>query len=914
MLKRKHIIIAAAALLLAACKTTPVVIPPGTTPEGGPTPNASQAASSFEPAYDPLASEVPLPNDLVFLNQSTGKSDSQTLDLPLDGASPTDLGSPYVAMDQIDGWSTMSPIQFQFNQAIDPSSINPQDVRVYEAKIDSNAHVTSIVSKLTQGVDYQATVAGYDPDILVVKPLKPLQASTPSTRYGYVALVTNGLQNTQGQNAMANLAYATFSSQHVNNNNQVEPAREIVASGLAAAQTWEANHGGSLNLDNVVDSTNFTTESTLQPYLEVLNNGVHGTPGSNVVGHAWPTWIQLSANGTSLGAATCVQYQQVISEPATGCNEQLTTGFAHNGNSDVKAGADVFDGTIDNVPYYLGIPTGQNASEPLGPQPGGGTNFVESETNAAVTSEWVAKHNATSTSLATPVTRFNPMPVETTTQMPGSADYANGTKAYPDPGATGSGSQPGQVPAAGTVDFPVVVTLPNGSAPTGSTGCSSTDSGTPPSGGWPVVIFVHDLTRNRGDDLALAGQLGQQCYATIAIDLPLHGLTAHYGNAATYDLFKRFPALERHFWLNMASYADNSGEAQTGSSPDSIADPPGIHLLNPTYMLNFRDNVRQAVSDLMYLYKAMGSMTIYEPPQGNTTCSPSGGALTATCVANTFDMSKVYVVGMGLGGMVGSIFTSVENHGATSASSAPIKGAALNAFGGDWADLLDGSPAIGPKVVEGVYQATRNTSSVAARGQTPGAYTYEQFKLLLQTAMSPADPLAFVSDLNTQGTPTFLSEFAGNWTASSGGNHPDLDFPNNTQNQADYNHFWSQEWTGLFEGVYYPSSPPFPISEQLALTSPLAGTEPFAMLNNEQKLTQAQTYGTASCAPFTGGIHAYSAFTAGYHGSLLDDATGQSPQPQTSTAVTQELQSEILSFLNSNGCQVTVSSASNLQQ
>src|SRR3546814_5166859 len=45
-----------------------------------------------------------------------------------------------------------------------------------------------------------------------------------------------------------------------------------------------------------------------------------------------------------------------------------------------------------------------------------------------------------------------------------------------------------------------------------------------PADGWPVVIFQHGITGNRTQMIAIAPALAAAGFATVAIDLPLHGL------------------------------------------------------------------------------------------------------------------------------------------------------------------------------------------------------------------------------------------------------------------------------------------------------------------------------------------------------------------------------------------------------
>ncbi len=44
-------------------------------------------------------------------------------------------------------------------------------------------------------------------------------------------------------------------------------------------------------------------------------------------------------------------------------------------------------------------------------------------------------------------------------------------------------------------------------------------------GGWPVLIFQHGITRNREDMFAVADSFADTGFVVVAIDLPLHGIT-----------------------------------------------------------------------------------------------------------------------------------------------------------------------------------------------------------------------------------------------------------------------------------------------------------------------------------------------------------------------------------------------------
>ena len=154
--------------------------------------------------YDLSQSIIPFPNDLLFTDSADG-----TINIP--DVDETDLSDPQVAINGVDGFSTVAPMSTGFSTAIDPASITGTSVRVFEViktggtpPIPPASPVTSVTAQLTFGVDYIATVSSVDPtgSTLVVVPLKPLKPKT-----SYAVLITNALTDTDGNPFSSSVSY-----------------------------------------------------------------------------------------------------------------------------------------------------------------------------------------------------------------------------------------------------------------------------------------------------------------------------------------------------------------------------------------------------------------------------------------------------------------------------------------------------------------------------------------------------------------------------------------------------------------------------------------------------------------------------------------------------------------------------------
>ncbi len=226
---------------------------------------------------------------------------------------------------------------------------------------------------------------------------------------------------------------------------------------------------------------------------------------------------------------------------------------------------------------------------------------------------------------------------------------------------------------------PVLMTVPNAAS-----------GFTRPTAGWPVVIFQHGITGDRSQMLALADTMASIGFAVVAIDMPLHGITdvtspLYIGNTP----FGEF-AGERTFDLAL-------GDGQT-------LDDSGEWFINLQNLLVSRDNLRQAQADLSVLALNIPQMDI------------NGDGVA------DLDGSNINLVGLSLGGMVGTPFLAVEE---------TVNNGVLSAPGGGVANLLAGSDTFGPVIRAGLEQA----------GVEPFSPDYFQFLLAAQTVIDSADPI-----------------------------------------------------------------------------------------------------------------------------------------------------------------------------
>ncbi|HMB39411.1 MAG TPA: Ig-like domain-containing protein [Wenzhouxiangellaceae bacterium] len=310
--------------ILAGCggsSSTPrsVPAPPTENPDGTPTTDVITAN------FDPASGVLPFPINLLL----SGSGDL-TLNIPV--ADPTDFGDPQVALNALDGFSTVSPWTFSFSAPVDPSTINGGSVRLFQVQfVFGTIAVQQVVTELVPGQDYVATVAGTDPTgrTIAIVPLRPLDEMT-----GYMAVVTDAVQDAEGNPATPSQTYflakrteplvteGGVSTDPLLDNataQALEPVRQLVNAQESAAEAV------GIARDDIVLSWTATTQS-ITPVLNVVRSTLSAT--SSTLAPTGLTTADVLPPGASPGIA------------------------------------DVFIGVIE-LPYFLGVPSAENPTAPL---------------------------------------------------------------------------------------------------------------------------------------------------------------------------------------------------------------------------------------------------------------------------------------------------------------------------------------------------------------------------------------------------------------------------------------------------------------------------------------------------------------------------------------------------------------------
>ncbi len=337
--------------------------------------------------------------------------------------------------------------------------------------------------------------------------------------------------------------------------------------------------------------------------------------------------------------------------------------------------ADVYAGTLQ-IPYFLTPPSAQDPTAPL-------------------TRAWTAAGASTVPGISAAsrdITRFNLEPA-----------------------------------LKATLRVPTLIFKPNGNSPSG---------GVKPAGGYPVVVAMHGITRNRTDTVALADTYASQGFVVIAIDQPLHGLPPDvipatgqpnplYAGPANplapllYGPEAAQRVLERTFDVD---YINNATGAP---GPDGKADPSGAHVINLTAPLVTRDGIRQQGSDLITLVKSLvaGNLDLDGLPGGD------------------INPDRIHYAGLSLGAITGMACVCND-----------VQSFYMNAGGGTLPDILRTSPSFAPRINAGL--AASNPLLV------PGTSLYSQFFRELEAAWDAGDPSNYVGAL-AQVRPVLLTKIVG---------------------------------------------------------------------------------------------------------------------------------------------------------
>ncbi|HET7064710.1 MAG TPA: hypothetical protein VFI49_10595 [Rudaea sp.] len=356
---------------LAASQALAGVSPPPSLNSDG-----SPVTALITARFDPSGGVVPFPTNLLL----QGTTDL-TLNIPV--ANRFNYGDPAVAMNALDGFSTVAPWSTTFSVAPKASSVvGGQTVRVFEVELTGpGGGVKKIVRELASPQEFVAVIAPTDPTgkTLAIVPTAPLrqltsymavllgEGGTGLPPAGRVPSITDATGNDVTSDQTYFLAKrtapvcingkSTISLLPASTTCALEPLRQLVASQEAAAATVGIDRG------HIVLSWVATTQSTTV-VLQAVNSVIDAVPDTAVA--LAPTGLNLSQINAALPPV-----------------------------------ANVYVGAL-NIPYYLTVPNAAN-------QTGAFTGFWHAAPGAYVPPFNALGLDPTSTN----VTFINPFPVAT---------------------------------------------------------------------------------------------------------------------------------------------------------------------------------------------------------------------------------------------------------------------------------------------------------------------------------------------------------------------------------------------------------------------------------------------------------------------------------------------------------------------
>jgi len=293
MTKIKLPVLALSVLFLAACESEPSDDLQDSIVE-------STATSNFDLAN----SVIPFPNDLLFAGSTDGT-------INITGT----LTPPQIALNALDGFSTVAPMTTGFTGEIDSGSLNGDSIKLYEVTLSPTAAprnqggaAVAINNELVYGVDYVGSVSSVDTsgESLAIVPLKPLNPSS-----AYYVVITNSLNSDDGNNMGVSSSYALTKVATpivVGGVSQIptltdaeaaalEPVRQLISTSEATLGAFDSN----LDTGDIILSWLFSTQAVGD--VLTVARGLAGTPAINNLTAFAGDLFGMGAGVSPMGAA-----------------------------------------------------------------------------------------------------------------------------------------------------------------------------------------------------------------------------------------------------------------------------------------------------------------------------------------------------------------------------------------------------------------------------------------------------------------------------------------------------------------------------------------------------------------------------------------------------------------------------------
>jgi hypothetical protein len=266
---------------------------------------------------------------------------------------------------------------------------------------------------------------------------------------------------------------------------------------------------------------------------------------------------------------------------------------------------------------------------------------------------------------------------------------------------------------------------------------------TKPVAGWPVLIYQHGITEDRGTLALIADAAAAAGFFIVGIDLPLHGIMPSDPLYALSPTNPANAALPAPFRVGEPTFnVDYVNNTTTAPGPDGVPDSSGQHFINLASLLTARDNVRQGAANLIALTRAAPTLDL------------DGNPATVD-----IDVTRMHFLGWSLGGIIGSAYMGTP--GATN-----IQTVSLFAAGCGIMETLRQSPGYSPVLNNGL----------AAAGFPPGTSIYWEFVHAAQAVVESGDGCNYAA--NWIAKPTLMQMIQG--TPGDATRPPDRAVPNSS--------------------------------------------------------------------------------------------------------------------------------------
>ena len=675
-------------------------------------PRGDQSYLTFEqgthPRFDPATSDLPFNTDLIFLTPAGAQGDA------FDGTAHIDQpANPVInAVNSLDGFSTNAPFDVLIGGSLDAATV----VGAGAPPTVPTANVFLIQLNTVEGgeplspedIDLANPIAGMAPisaevisldggvdNAIRITPLQPLESATKYLVF--ISSAFNPIMDAQGEPMTRSWTYNALSSPAFQPSGALANVKSLVSAWHALGSGFlQFASGGAIDTATGTDSIQLSYTFTTGAPMDVLV--AMASPRAALVQAQIDMGIDEADAVNNLGL---IQNFATLPTPAprdVGVSE--LTAFDLGNFSDLLDDdvGTLYTGYI-RLPYYLTAP--ESGADP--------TELAYAD------SFWAADRELGGVlSLALPpgAPPLPPVDVDGSTY--------NVTYRYPFAEQRGEESVPLQITLPDPAFAPVEPEF--GGATCGQVAALQ--------GGHPVVMYIHGITSERTAIAALAHSLAARCVATVSIDLPVHGAPAtgalsalNVETSAVYpfgDIYGPDAPRERHF-----NHPGGSGAA----------------FINLAELRSTRDNMRQSVMDMLNLNASLGNI--------NDALDDAGLPL--------LNLDEVTVVGASLGGIVGSVYATVnqlalarEDGTVFTSSLRPINGLVASVAGSQLTQVLLNSDTFGPVIRAGLQGA----------GVVEGTTNFARFIYAAQSTVDTGDPVGFAGVLGQLGVPVLLQQVA----------------------------------------------------------------------------------------------------------------------------------------------------------